>query len=470
MKRLCLALLVGTVCLSSLPAGLSAQYAIFYLYGDEDHLQMCDLSADGSTVVIYVWVRNTSINGFRCVEFGNIEISDAMGEYVWELVPEYNPDLMQPIMKTSSGISACFPACRTDEWMWIYKQPFYVVTDEGFYMTIGPYETSPYPKILDCDYVEHEMLLYAPYAVNQCATMEIDCHCRCRPAELTNVAVEDAAQFVLTLDCTTVGETMTAIDNYSLYVKGDTASTVQIGAIVDDCYYGAPCNYRFTLEEPLEPFTTYTLRVDYIDGYLDDEDGAKIDFEYILIATLLQEFKAELKGGGVELSWSLASVDDEVEFAVSRRSSGGEWTELPAGGLEWTDLSYTYLDDSVEPDESYIYRVEYDTGGSMVLLFQTEPVATPAMPLALEQNVPNPFNPVTEIRYYLPEAVDVRLEVYDISGRLIERLADGQQTKGWQSVRWEGTDAAGRPVASGVYFYRLRAGKEVVSKKMILLR
>ncbi len=470
MKRLCLALLVGAMCLSSLPIGLSAQCGVLYIYGDEHHLQMCDLDANGSIVDIYVWVMPMSIDGFRCVEFGNIEISDAMGEYVLELVPEYNPDLLQPIMQTSAGISACFPACRTDEWMWIYKQPFYIVTPEGFFMTLGPYETSPYPKILDCDYVEHEMLVYSPYAVNQCANLlEINCYCKCRPAELVNVAVEDAAEFVLALDCGTVEETMTAVDNYSLYVKGDTASTISISMITNESVY-AYSYYRFTLGEPLEPFTTYTLRVDYIDGYLDDEDGAEIDFEHVLIATLLQEFKTELKGGGVELSWSLASVDDEIEFAVSRRSSGGEWTELPTGGIEQTDLTYTYLDDSVEPDESYVYRVEYDTGGSRVLLFQTEAVETPAMPLALEQNVPNPFNPVTEIRYYLPEAVDVRLEIYDISGRLVGRLADGLQPKGWQTVRWEGTDAGGRPVASGVYFYRLRAGKKVVSKKMVLLR
>jgi len=177
-----------------------------------------------------------------------------------------------------------------------------------------------------------------------------------------------------------------------------------------------------------------------------------------------------LKDGMLELSWSMASVDDGIEFTVSRRSSNGDWTELHADAIERVDLSFTYLDDGVEPDESYVYRVEYESEGSRTLLFQTEPVTTPAMPLALEQNVPNPFNPVTEVRYYLPEALDVRLEVYDISGRLIKLLANGKQPKGWQVARWEGTDGGGSPVASGVYFYRLRAGKEIVSKKMVLLR
>ena len=128
------------------------------------------------------------------------------------------------------------------------------------------------------------------------------------------------------------------------------------------------------------------------------------------------------------------------------------------------------LDDGVEPDESYVYRVEYEAEGGSILLFQTESIATPAIPLALEQNVPNPFNPATEISYYLPEAMDVRLEIYNISGRRVAVLADGRQPKGWQAVHWGGVDAGGRQVASGIYFYRLRAGKEVISKKMVLLR
>ena len=467
MKRLFLCLVVIVSVLLSLATGARAQVDFFYMYGDEYHLQMCDLNAYNSVADVYVWVRLGYIDGFRCVEFGKIE---PVGGVVMEFVHQFNPDLMELIMISSDGISACFPACQTDEWTWIYKQGFLIQTPDPFYMTIGPYEGSPYPKILDCDYVEHEMMLISPYAVNQCATMEIECHCQCRPPYLAGVMAEDATHFVLSFDCSTDGETMTAFDNYSLYVKGDPASTVQIGAIADESYYGGPYDYRFTLDEPLEPLTTYTFRVNYIDGYLDDEDGAEIDIEYGPIATLLQEFGATFKDGSVELSWRMASVDDGVGFAISRRPSGGEWTELPSGAVERVDLEFTYLDDRVEPDESYVYRVEYESEGSSTLLFQTESIATPAMPLALEQNVPNPFNPSTQISYYLPEAMDVRLEIYDISGRRVALLADGQQPKGWQVALWDGTDTGSRSVASGVYFYRLRAGKEVISKKMVLLR
>jgi len=93
------------------------------------------------------------------------------------------------------------------------------------------------------------------------------------------------------------------------------------------------------------------------------------------------------------------------------------------------------------------------------------------MPLTLNQNHPNPFNPSTTISYYLPVAGPVTLEVYDSSGRLVSRLLDGaKEEKGTHSVAWRGLDAQGRSVSSGVYFYRLQSGKEILSRKMILLR
>jgi flagellar hook assembly protein FlgD len=93
------------------------------------------------------------------------------------------------------------------------------------------------------------------------------------------------------------------------------------------------------------------------------------------------------------------------------------------------------------------------------------------MPLTLNQNHPNPFNPSTTISYYLPAASEVTLDVYDSSGRLVSRLVDGAtQERGTHEVAWRGVDTAGRQASSGVYFYRLVSGKETISKKMVLLR
>ncbi|MCX5752963.1 MAG: M14 family zinc carboxypeptidase [Candidatus Krumholzibacteria bacterium] len=89
----------------------------------------------------------------------------------------------------------------------------------------------------------------------------------------------------------------------------------------------------------------------------------------------------------------------------------------------------------------------------------------------LEQNYPNPFNPATTIGYYLSRHAHVTLEVYDARGRLVASLANGQgQASGYHAMEWDGRDASGNAAASGVYFYRLRAGTLVQSRKMILMR
>jgi hypothetical protein len=135
-------------------------------------------------------------------------------------------------------------------------------------------------------------------------------------------------------------------------------------------------------------------------------------------------------------------------------------------------LKYNYRDGSIEPGTTYWYRVEIEqASGQRALLFETEPLSTPSVPLALFQNHPNPFNPSTVISYYLPYECEVTLSVYDSSGRLIETLERGaRMTKGNHSVEWNGRDAGSRDVSSGVYFYRLQTGREMISKKMVLMR
>jgi subtilisin family serine protease len=90
--------------------------------------------------------------------------------------------------------------------------------------------------------------------------------------------------------------------------------------------------------------------------------------------------------------------------------------------------------------------------------------------LNLAQNFPNPFNPETVIAYSLASPGHVRLEVFNLLGQSVDILVDGWNPAGRNTVSWDGTDAAGNAAASGVYFYRLTADNEIVTKKMVLLR
>jgi DNA-binding beta-propeller fold protein YncE len=88
----------------------------------------------------------------------------------------------------------------------------------------------------------------------------------------------------------------------------------------------------------------------------------------------------------------------------------------------------------------------------------------------LQQNFPNPFNPVTTIPFTLPAQQFVSLTIYGVDGRKIVNLVDRIADKGYNACRWQGTDSHGIPVSSGVYFYRLKAGGKTLTKKMVLLK
>ncbi len=108
-------------------------------------------------------------------------------------------------------------------------------------------------------------------------------------------------------------------------------------------------------------------------------------------------------------------------------------------------------------------------GGSITLDSRT-PAASLPKEFALSQNVPNPFNPSTIVQYALPHDAQVNLVVYNVLGQHVATLVNEMQRAGMQSVTWDGTDATGHSVASGVYFYKLRAGDFTDTKKMLLLK
>jgi len=87
----------------------------------------------------------------------------------------------------------------------------------------------------------------------------------------------------------------------------------------------------------------------------------------------------------------------------------------------------------------------------------------------LHQNYPNPFNSSTQISYYLPAALEVRLTITNMLGETIITLIDDRQAMGHHSVHWSGTDFRNGKVPSGLYFYQLRAGSDVLNGKLIVL-
>jgi hypothetical protein len=99
----------------------------------------------------------------------------------------------------------------------------------------------------------------------------------------------------------------------------------------------------------------------------------------------------------------------------------------------------------------------------------SNPVPLPA--ISLEQNVPNPFNPRTMIRFAVPApGARASLRIYDVAGREIAVLVDKELVAGSRTVWWNGMLSGGRPAPSGVYFYRLTAAGEELTRKLVLVR
>ena len=89
---------------------------------------------------------------------------------------------------------------------------------------------------------------------------------------------------------------------------------------------------------------------------------------------------------------------------------------------------------------------------------------------SLEQNYPNPFNPSTKFKISVPEKSSIEVTVFDISGRRIKTLYNGEAEQGSYFISWDGRDESGKKVPSGVYIYNMKTAQFQQSKRMFMLK
>jgi len=139
--------------------------------------------------------------------------------------------------------------------------------------------------------------------------------------------------------------------------------------------------------------------------------------------------------------------------------------------LHHLDL-YMFEQDTWRPIPSRIHEKTHTLQATVAPFGFYQVQYDPRLPqtFALRSNVPNPFNTSTTIQYELPRFSSIRLDVYDLLGRPVTRLIEGFQPGGVHEAVWDGTDAQGTPVASGVYLYALHTPRQLLSGKMLLIR
>lgn len=206
------------------------------------------------------------------------------------------------------------------------------------------------------------------------------------------------------------------------------------------------------------------------DAFIDIY-AARIDGDGYRIATHLQYMASYIGESSVTLEWTLSDPEPRVTFVVVRHDvTRSETVVIDEPEIVRDGTLYIFEDTGLSPGTTYRYRVDSEDGGGRHLLFETDYLTVPEMAVTLYQNHPNPFNPSTTIRFHLPDAQRVILTIHDISGKRIATLVDEFGVKGFHVVDWNGTSDDGAPVESGVYFFRLNAGKTRLSRKMILLK
>jgi hypothetical protein len=187
----------------------------------------------------------------------------------------------------------------------------------------------------------------------------------------------------------------------------------------------------------------------------------------------LISFSAAQDGEDVRVVWRTGTESNNRGWFVERRVIDGEWSDLGfvnGSGTTNEQQQYEYLDREVRPFETYDYRlrqVDFDgkTDYSPVYRVMATPVPTETR---LLPNYPNPFNPNTYVTVELAQESDMNVAVYDMLGRLVKTLASGVHAAGGHVFEWDGNDAGGVAMPSGIYFARLVTPTHTAMQQMQL--
>lgn len=182
----------------------------------------------------------------------------------------------------------------------------------------------------------------------------------------------------------------------------------------------------------------------------------------------LTSFKINQDGCSVNLAWTTATEKNNLGFEIERKIANNNFVTIgfvAGNGTTLQPNNYTFSDINLSP-ASYVYRLkQVDFNGSFEYSNELEIVMTVAAEYSLDQNYPNPFNPGTNIKFNIPSPGFITLRVYDVLGEEISTLISGYREAGTYNSNFDGS-----ALKSGIYFYELKAGNFISTKKMILLK
>ena len=173
------------------------------------------------------------------------------------------------------------------------------------------------------------------------------------------------------------------------------------------------------------------------------------------------------------LARSVDGGNSWIEVSVS----DGNFKPVPIGGL-----GQGYQGDNIDlisvGDRLYPMWMDNRTGVYQIWSARVDLSALALTPtdelqpkdFRLYQNYPNPFNPETTIKFAVSKVREVVLQIFDISGQLVQTLVNARLSAGIYETKWQGRNQSGQEVGSGIYFYRLKTGGFTQTRRMLLIR
>ncbi len=183
----------------------------------------------------------------------------------------------------------------------------------------------------------------------------------------------------------------------------------------------------------------------------------------------LTSFTATTNQNKINLKWITKTETNNSGFNIERRINEGEWNEIgfvEGNGNSNSPKEYNYTDkDLFAGGSKFQYRLkQIDSDGKFEYSDVVEVEILPAE-FELSQNYPNPFNPSTTIRFALPKDTQLKINIYNMLGQLIQTIADGTYEAGYYKINFDASN-----LASGMYIYRIESDAFVQVKKMVLLK
>lgn len=252
-------------------------------------------------------------------------------------------------------------------------------------------------------------------------------------------------------------------------IPSTSNTSVNQGSVDDDTYTNFDNGYLGIMATHLTSSASRT-GAEFDQIYFDTDASSPLPVE-------LLNFNTKIIDDKVLLTWETATEINNYGFEIQKSEFGNQYSEFKTIGFvnghgnSNSNKYYNFIDDKPLPNDNFyrLKQIDFDgkyeyskTVGISFMKSQTN--------FSLEQNYPNPFNPITKISFHIPNVADAynasaTLSVYNILGEIVKSLVNQNLTAGNYAIEFDGSN-----LSSGVYYYTLKTGNFIQTKKMLLLR